>query len=160
MNAAGVLTLGTSTMPTDQILQLMTVNLMSTIVISNQVAEYMKVARAGHIFTVASLAGIENKAKLGVYAASKAGLISYSRALYAELLTHNVNVTCLCPSVVNTDMTNDGRIPNEVKIPVADIVSAIHFVLSLGKQTTIPQWDLHCKMMDVETLGINTPSED
>lgn len=115
INAAGVLKLGASEMPTAHLLELLTVNLTSTLVISNKVAEQMKSARAGHIFTIASLAGIESQGKLAAYASSKAGLISYSQSLYSDLLVHNVNVTCLCPSVVNTDMTNDGRIKNEEK---------------------------------------------
>jgi|SRR5471032_266571 len=154
INAAGILTLGACEMPTSQLVQLLTVNLTSTLVISNKVAGQMKAAREGHIFTIASLAGLESKGKLAIYASSKAGLISYSQALYSELLPYNVNVTCLCPSVVNTDMTNDGRIKNEEKIQVSDIVSAIDFVLSLSQHTTTPRLDIHCKIMDAEKLGI------
>lgn len=154
INAAGILTLGACEMPTAQLVKLLTVNLTSTLVVSNKVAEQMKAAREGHIFTIASLAGIESKGKLAIYASSKAGLISYSQALYSELLPHNVNVTCLCPSVVNTDMTNDGRINNDEKIQVGEIVSAVEFVLSLSQHTTTPRLDIHCKIMDAEKLGI------
>lgn len=153
VNAAGVLTLGASEMPTAQLLQLLTVNLTSTLIISNTVAKTMKAARNGHIFTIASLAGIENKAKLAIYASSKAGLISYSQALYSEMLQHNVNVTCLCPSLVNTDMTNDGRIHNDAKIQVADVVASLDFVLSLGEQASIARLELRCKILDAETFG-------
>jgi len=152
VNCAGVLTPGASALPASTIMSMLAINLTSTLIITNRVAEQMKRRRAGHIFTVASLAGIESQSKLAVYAASKAALISYNQSLYKALLPFNVNVTCLCPSVVNTDMTNDGRIPNEQKIQVDDVVSAIPFVLSLGKGALIPRLDIPCRPIVLEGL--------
>lgn len=152
VNSAGLLRMGASDISVTELQKLLTVNLTSTIVITNKIATYMRNQGQGHIFNIASLAGIEHKSKLAAYAASKAGLISYSWALYREMLAHDINVTCICPSVVNTDMTNDGRIENEKKIQVNEIVSAVDFVLSLSEHTSIPELEIHCKIIDMESF--------
>lgn len=86
---------------------------------------------------------------MAVYAASKAALISYSEALHKALLPFNINVTCLCPSVVNTDMTYDGRMDNAHKIQTDDLVNAIRFLLAQRQQISIPRMDIHCKALDI-----------
>ena len=152
INSAGVLTAGSSTLSAAQVAALLTINTTSTLIITNHMAEHMKRVGSGYIFTLASRAGVENQAKLAVYAASKAALISYSESLYKELLPFNVHVTCLCPSVVNTDMTNDGRIDNARKIQVTDIVDAVGFLLTQSDQVLIPRLDLHSKALAIECL--------
>lgn len=150
INSAGVLRLGASEVPAGELAKMLTINLTSTLIIANKVAEQMKLARNGHIFNIASLAGLEHKSKLAVYASSKAGLISYSLALYKALLPFNANVTCLCPSIVNTEMTDDGRMKKQDKIQVEDIVLALKYVLSLGASAAVPRLDIHCKFTDLE----------
>lgn len=155
VNSAGILLTGTSNLNAAQVSTLLTINTSSTLIITNHLAEHMKKIGSGYIFTLASRAGVENLAKLGVYAASKAALISYSEALYKELLPFNVHVTCLCPSVVNTDMTNDGRIDSARKIQVADIVDAVGFLLTQGEHVLTPRLDLHSKALTLDQLGVS-----
>lgn len=155
VNSAGVLLAGTSKLSAVQISTMLTINTTSTLIITNHLADHMKRTGAGYIFILASRAGVENLAKLGVYAASKAALISYSEALYKELLPSNVHVTCLCPSVVNTDMTNDGRIDNASKIQLADIVNAVDFLLKQGEHVLTPRLDLHSKALSLEQLKVS-----
>ncbi|MFL1553214.1 SDR family NAD(P)-dependent oxidoreductase [Pseudomonas sp. D47] len=147
VNSAGVLEVGRTSFIVETLSAMQSINVISTILVTNHVAEQMKQRNSGHIFTMASLAGVQNKGKLAAYASSKAAIISYSDALYKDLLQFNVNVTCLCPSVVNTDMTNDGVISNSDKIQVEDIVMAINFVLSLGDNALVPKLDMHCKVL-------------
>ncbi|MGX5079535.1 SDR family NAD(P)-dependent oxidoreductase [Enterobacter mori] len=149
VNSAGILKLGAVELSAKQICSLLTINLTSTLIITNRIAEHMKVAGRGHIFTLASRAGVENLPQLATYACSKAALISYSEALYKGLMHFNVKVTCLCPSVVNTDMTNDGRIDNARKIQVADIVAAVAFVLGQGNNAQVPRLDIHSREMEL-----------
>lgn len=153
VNSAGILGFGASEMPIPQLLDILTINLLSTLIVTNKVAAKMKREGGGHIFNIASLAGVENKSHLAVYSSSKSGLISYSQALYREMLQYGVNVTCLCPSVVNTDMTNDLLLNNEDKIQVSDIVLTVQYVLSLGKSAVVPHLEIHCKIMDIEEEG-------
>lgn len=55
------------------------------------------------IINVASSAGFIPQPNFAVYAASKAFVISLSRALHAELRVHNIAVTTVCPGPVDTD---------------------------------------------------------
>ena len=55
------------------------------------------------IINIASSAGFLPQPGFAAYAASKAFVISFSRALYYELIDHGIIVTTVCPGPVNTD---------------------------------------------------------
>ncbi len=59
--------------------------------------------RGGHILNVASAAAFMPQPDFAVYAASKAYVLSFSRALHCELSARNISVTALCPGPVNTE---------------------------------------------------------
>ena len=48
---------------------------------------------------------------MSTYNVTKAGVMSLSETLHAELTGTGVNVTVLCPTVVPTNIANDGRLP-------------------------------------------------
>ena len=144
VNSAGVLSIEFEHASAATLTSLFSINCISTMILTNAIAAQMKEYRTGHIINIASLAGKSHLPKIGVYAATKAALISYSESLYKSLLPYDVKVSCLCPSVVNTEMTNDGRIANQDKIQTDDIVNAITFILSLGKGAQLPQLDIDC----------------
>ncbi|ACA86148.1 SDR family NAD(P)-dependent oxidoreductase [Shewanella woodyi] len=144
VNSAGVLSIEFEHASAATLSTLFSVNCISTMVLTNAISEQMKQARSGYIINIASLAGKSHLPKIGAYAATKAALISYSESLYKHLLPHNVKVSCLCPSVVNTEMTDDGRIANQDKIQTDDLVNAVAYILSLGKGAQLPQLDIDC----------------
>ncbi|SEB35016.1 3-oxoacyl-[acyl-carrier protein] reductase [Tenacibaculum sp. MAR_2009_124] len=150
VNNAGILLTGNTTLSAKEITQLMNVNLISNMIISNIAAEKMKEQGYGEIYNLGSMAGLEPSSKIAAYAASKAAFISYSESLYHELLAFNIQVCCLCPSVVDTDMTNDGRISNELKIETLDLTKAIDFVRSLSSGASISKFPIRCKLIDLE----------
>ncbi len=115
--------------------------------IANAVAEQMRYNYKGYIFNLASIAGVHPIPKIGAYSASKAAVVGYSKALFKACLHHNVRVTCLCPSIVNTDMADDGLLDNAEKIPSNDIVKSVAYLLSLGWQTVVERLDIHCKIV-------------
>ncbi|CAG9270449.1 hypothetical protein WK39_30095 [Burkholderia cepacia] len=154
VNSAGVLKMGGSALASEDVISMVDVNLTSALVVTNLVANHMRLNGGGLIFLLSSMAGTESMPKLGVYAATKAALISYAQALHKELLPFDVRVTCLCPSVVNTDMTNDGRIPNEAKIQVEDIVATIDFALNLPATVMLPQVEIRCKVIEMEKFAV------
>ncbi|GGI84092.1 clavaldehyde dehydrogenase [Shewanella hanedai] len=144
VNSAGVLSIEFEHASAATLTSLFSINCISTMVLTNAIAAQMKRSRTGHIINIASLAGKTHLPKIGAYAATKAALISYSESLYKSLLPHDVKVSCLSPSVVNTEMTNDGRIANQDKIQTEEIVNAVIFILSLGKGAQLPQLDIDC----------------
>lgn len=62
----------------------------------------MKAQRSGHIVNTGSIASILAPARCLDYTASKFGVLALSRSLRAELSDHDVGVSVLCPSFVNT----------------------------------------------------------
>ncbi|MYR08181.1 SDR family oxidoreductase [Gordonia sp. SID5947] len=56
----------------------------------------------GHIVNIASAAAFTPQRSLGLYSASKAGVLMFSESLRAELAEHRVGVTAICPGIVDT----------------------------------------------------------
>nr|WP_241904922.1 SDR family NAD(P)-dependent oxidoreductase [Vibrio cyclitrophicus] len=150
VNSTGILAAGNTKLPLVKLSELMNVNLLSTITACNIVAEQMKKQGFGEIYNIGSTAGLTPVPKIAAYAASKAAIISYSESLYHELLPFGVKVCCLCPSVVNTDMTNDGRIDNKLKIETQDLTKALDFIRSLSSAATVSTLSIRCRIIDLE----------
>lgn len=152
VNSSGVLTTNFIEADENTIDHLLSINLASTLILTNKVAQHMQQQKQGHIFTLSSNAGINALPKIGLYGVTKAALINYSDSLFKHLLPYGVKVTCLCPSVVDTDMTNDGRIDNKDKIQTDDIVKAVDFALSLSPNALLPQMTILCRPIEEEKL--------
>ncbi|MDM2420322.1 SDR family NAD(P)-dependent oxidoreductase [Mycobacteroides abscessus] len=70
----------------------------------------LRAAGRGGIINVASAAGFAAGPAMASYNVSKAGVMSLSETLAAELSGTGVNVTVLCPTVVKTNIFKDGRL--------------------------------------------------
>lgn len=66
-------------------------------------------AMGPRILNIASSAGFMPQPGFAAYAASKAFVISFSRALHAELRMHNISSTTVCPGPVATDFISHGN---------------------------------------------------
>lgn len=66
----------------------------------------MKAQGGGHIVNTASAAGLLNMPEMAPYNVAKAGIISLSETLRAELHPHGIGVTVLCPSFIRTNLVN------------------------------------------------------
>jgi len=150
VNSAGVLAAGNTELPLAKLTELVNVNLISTITACNLVAEKMKQQGYGEIYNLGSTAGLAPVPKIAAYSATKAAIVSYSQSLYDELLPFGVKVCCLCPSVVNTDMTNDGRIDNNLKIETQDLAKALDFIQSLSPGAAVDTLSIRCSVIDLE----------
>lgn len=67
----------------------------------------MTKARWGRIINVSSVVGSMGNAGQANYAASKAGMEGFSRALARELGSRNITVNCVAPGFIDTDMTRE-----------------------------------------------------
>jgi 2-dehydro-3-deoxy-L-rhamnonate dehydrogenase (NAD+) len=83
------------------------INLNGTFLCCRAVLPGMIERNSGRIVTVASLAGKEPKPKLSAYAASKAGVIAFTKALGQELATTNIRANTFSPGAINTPMTQN-----------------------------------------------------
>ncbi|MFN3236634.1 MAG: 3-oxoacyl-ACP reductase FabG [Pseudomonadales bacterium] len=67
----------------------------------------MTKARWGRIINISSVVGSMGNPGQSNYAAAKAGMEGYSRALAAELGSRNITVNAIAPGFIQTDMTDD-----------------------------------------------------
>lgn len=82
------------------------VNLCGTFNMTKNVSSYMMKARSGRIINLASVVGISGNAGQSNYAASKAGIIGFTKSLAKELASRNILVNAVAPGFIQTDMTD------------------------------------------------------
>lgn len=83
------------------------INLKGTWSVCRAAVPIMKQQRFGRIVIVSSTAGQRGEANVSNYAASKGGQISFAKSLAPELGPFGINVNCVAPGWVETDMTTD-----------------------------------------------------
>lgn len=86
-----------------EITQLCQLNITTVAELTRYILPAMVERRRGAIVNVGSLAGLIPNPMLGVYAASKAFLLSFSQALALECESSNVRVLCVCPGATATE---------------------------------------------------------
>ncbi|MDX6217368.1 MAG: beta-ketoacyl reductase [Frankiales bacterium] len=100
----------------DQLLLRMTEESFSTVLDTNLTSAYrlakrasktMLRARWGRLLFVSSVVGLSGSAGQASYAASKAGLVGFSRSLARELGSRNITANVVAPGFIDTDMTAD-----------------------------------------------------
>lgn len=84
----------------------MDVNVKSCYNTSKAVIRSMIKARKGVIINMSSVVGLTGNAGQANYAASKAAVIGYSKALAKELASRQIRVNCICPGFIETSMTD------------------------------------------------------
>lgn len=87
---------------TDTWNQVMAVNLTGTFHTNKAVIPTMKEQNYGRIVNIASVAGKEGNPKASHYAASKAGVIGFTKAIGKELATWDIAVNCVTPAAAKT----------------------------------------------------------
>lgn len=80
-------------------------NLKSVFNYSKAAAKPMMGQRAGKIINISSIAGVIGNAGQANYAASKAGMLGFTRSLARELGSRNIQVNAIAPGFIDTDMT-------------------------------------------------------
>ena len=89
------------------------VNLKGTFNTTKSVSSIMVRQKYGKIINISSVVGIAGNAGQCNYAASKAGVIGFSKSVARELASRNINVNVVAPGYINTDMTKN--LPDKVK---------------------------------------------
>lgn len=110
-------------------------NLNSAFYVSSPVVKLMIKQRSGSVINMSSIVGVFGNAGQANYAAAKAGLIGFTKALAKEVASRNVRVNAIAPGFIETDMTKDlplegmaEHIPMKRLGQPADIAKAVKFL--------------------------------
>ena len=80
-------------------------NLKGAFLLTRAVIKGMMKRRAGRIINITSIVGLIGNKGQANYAASKAGLIGFTKAVAREYASRNILVNCVAPGYIETDMT-------------------------------------------------------
>ena len=86
--------------------EVMTTNLKSVFNMTKQVIRPMMKSKKGSIINMSSIVGMRGNAGQSSYAASKAGIIGFTKSIAAELGSRNVRCNVIAPGFIETDMTH------------------------------------------------------
>tara|TARA_B100000963_G_scaffold138541_1_gene120622 strand:+ start:98 stop:835 length:738 start_codon:yes stop_codon:yes gene_type:complete len=82
------------------------INLTSTFLLSKNVIKKMLKSKKGKIINITSIVGHTGNIGQANYTASKAGVVAMSKSLALEYGKKNINVNCISPGFISTEMTN------------------------------------------------------
>lgn len=94
------------------------VNLMGTFNVTKCAIAYMVKQRYGRIINMASVVGVSGNAGQANYAASKAGIIGFTKSIAKELGSRNILVNAVAPGYIQTAMTD--VLPDKVREGIKD----------------------------------------
>jgi len=115
-------------------------NLKGAFHLTKPVGRLMVKQRAGRIINISSVIGLMGNAGQANYAASKAGLIGFSKSVAREFASRGITCNVVCPGFIETDMTRDlgedvrkkllERIPLQRLGQPDDVAGAVTFLCS------------------------------
>ncbi len=121
-------------------MQVLDINLNSCFKMSKVVAKKMSKQKRGNIINMSSVIGITGNIGQANYAASKAGMIAFSKSLAKEYARKNIRVNVVAPGFIKTNMTdklNDklvddiiSNIPLQRMGDVSDVSNLVSFLAS------------------------------
>jgi 3-oxoacyl-[acyl-carrier protein] reductase len=85
--------------------EVMSVNLKSAFNLTKAVLKPMLKARSGSIINMSSVVGVKGNAGQANYAASKAGILGFTKSVAAELGSRNIRCNAIAPGFIETEMT-------------------------------------------------------
>jgi 3-oxoacyl-[acyl-carrier protein] reductase len=103
----------------------LTVNLKGTFACTKAVTRTMMKQRSGSIVNIASVIGIMGNAGQANYAASKGGVIAFTKSVAKELASRNIRVNAVAPGFISSKMTD--ALSEEVRAKMLDVIPLSRF---------------------------------
>ncbi|MBI3600833.1 MAG: 3-oxoacyl-[acyl-carrier-protein] reductase [Nitrospinae bacterium] len=101
------------------------VNLTGTFNCTKAASKYMIKQKGGKIVNITSIVGVMGNPGQANYAASKAGIIGFTKSVARELASRNITVNAVAPGYIVTDMTE--ALPENAKIELTKLIPMERF---------------------------------
>ncbi|MEG4027052.1 MULTISPECIES: SDR family oxidoreductase [unclassified Microcoleus] len=115
--------------PLDKQVTMVQLNIVALVELSHLFLQGMRQRKAGSIINVSSIAAFQPMPYLSMYAATKAFVLSFSEALWAENKDLGIRVLCLCPGPTESDFFAVAEFPKSMAsssgqklVPAAEVV--------------------------------------
>jgi short-subunit dehydrogenase len=118
--------------------QTMNVNLYSAYWVTKILLPKIVAQQSGHIFNMASIAGLQAYPNGGAYSISKFALLGFSKNLRRELMPHGIKVTAVIPGAVYTDSWAPFVAPERI-METEDIAKMIYAASRLSPQAVVEE---------------------
>jgi NAD(P)-dependent dehydrogenase (short-subunit alcohol dehydrogenase family) len=120
------------------------INLRSMILFYREAMPMLRAAGADGgalVVNTSSITGKVGTAGLGVYSATKHGMVGFTEAMNQELRDANIKSCVLCPAYVDTPLSDyvKDTVPAEAMIRVEDIAESVRFLLRLSPNCIVPE---------------------
>tara|TARA_B110001454_G_scaffold137381_1_gene127694 strand:+ start:243 stop:977 length:735 start_codon:yes stop_codon:yes gene_type:complete len=114
--------------------EVINVNLINTVKLTKSILPFMIKNKYGKIVNISSIGGRKGAAGRTAYRITKAGLISFTESLAAEIKKYNIDVNCICPGQVLTEgyieAFGEESIKNKNMIQPSEIAEVCRFLIS------------------------------
>lgn len=114
------------------------VNLKGTYNVTKNAIPHMMKQKYGRIVNISSVVGVSGNAGQANYAASKAGIIGFTKSVAKELASRNILANCVAPGFIKTDMTDvlsdsvkesiNAQIPLKKMGTAEEVAKAVYFL--------------------------------
>ena len=95
-------------------IKMVQLNIIALMDLSHKFLPQMRQRLSGNIINISSIAGFQPIPYISVYAATKAFVLSFSEALWAENRQYGVRVLVVCPGPTETNFFNEANFPNSL----------------------------------------------
>ncbi|MCW5907593.1 MAG: SDR family oxidoreductase [Chitinophagales bacterium] len=129
--------------------KLIETNLYSAYHLTRALVPAMIEQKAGHIFNVSSVAGIQAYHNGGSYSISKFAILGFSKALREELKEFNIRVTSLIPGATYTDSWAGSGLPQERFMKADDVATLVWDIYHLSESTVVEEVLLRPMLGDI-----------
>ena len=145
-NCAGILEVGSiGDLDIDKMTAMLRLNVEATFRLTYKMLKRFKVQGHGHVINISSVLGTKVRPTAGAYAATKFALEALSEALRMELTGTDIQVSCIEPGLVMTELHSDWEIhPKESMqihepLTTINIIDAVMYILKQPKHVRIPK---------------------
>jgi len=129
----------------EKMVSMLKLNIEATFRLTYKFLKRFKKQGFGHIINISSVMGTKVRATAGPYCATKYALEALSEALRLELVGSNIQITCIEPGLVMTELHKNWKVHHKDSmgihepLSVEDIVETVNFIMTQPQHVRIPK---------------------